>query len=439
MSYIRTVKGREILDSRGRPTVEVEITTDNNMMVKASVPSGASTGEFEALELRDRDPARYGGFGVLTAVAHVNGPIAQILVGEHVFDQARLDKLMIEADGTENKSRFGANAILGASLAVSRAGAMMARLPLYRYIGGCYANILPCPMMNIINGGAHADNSLDFQEFMIRPVGAPTFAEAVRWGSEIFYSLKEILKREGHTTAVGDEGGFAPQLPTNETALDLIMMAIEKAGYRPGSQVTLALDCAASEFYDKVSNTYIEKKKKLKKLKYDERRSVEQVAYLQRLCDQYPIDSIEDGLSEHDWKGWQLLTEKLKDRIQIVGDDIFVTNPKFLRRGIEMGVGNAILIKVNQIGTLTETLETIQLAQTNGYATIVSHRSGETEDSIIADICVAVNAGQIKTGSLSRTDRVAKYNRLLNIESGLGVTAIYRDSNKVDKRSFISA
>lgn len=425
MSYIRTVKGREILDSRGRPTVEVEITTNDNLMVKASVPSGASTGEFEALELRDGDPRRYGGLGVLKAVAHVNGPIAQILVGEHVFDQARLDQMMIEADGTENKSHFGANAILGASLALARAGAMMAKLPLYRYIGGCNAHLLPCPMMNIINGGAHADNLLDFQEFMIRPVGAPTFHEAVRWGAEIFYKLKEILKQEGHITAVGDEGGFAPQLSSNEAALDLILMAIEKAGYRPGSQVTLALDCAASEFYDRVSGTYIEKKKRRQKQPFEERKASEQVDYLATLCKQYPIDSIEDGLSEHDWTGWKLLTEKLGRSIQVVGDDIFVTNPKFLKKGIQMGVGNAILIKVNQIGTLTETLETIRLAQTNGYGTIISHRSGETEDSIIADISVAVNAGQIKTGSLSRTDRVAKYNRLLSIEAGLGSIAVY--------------
>lgn len=425
MSYIRTVKGREILDSRGRPTVEVELTTDSNLMVKASVPSGASTGEFEALELRDKDPRRYGGLGVLKAVAHVNGPIAQILVGEHVFDQAHLDQLMIEADGTENKSHFGANAILGASLAIARAGAMTAKLPLYRYIGGCNAHLLPCPMMNIINGGAHADNTLDFQEFMIRPVGAPTFQEAVRWGAEIFYSLKEILKQEGHVTAVGDEGGFAPQLPSNEAALDLILMAIEKAGYRAGSQVTLALDCAASEFYDKVTGMYFEKKKKRRKESFIERKASEQVDYLANLCKQYPIDSIEDGLSEHDWTGWRLLTEKLGHSIQIVGDDLFVTNPKFLRKGIQMGVGNAILIKLNQIGTLTETLETIRLAQIHGYGTIISHRSGETEDSMIADISVAVNAGQIKTGSLSRTDRVVKYNRLLSIEAGLGSTALY--------------
>lgn len=430
MSYIRSVKGREILDSRGNPTVAVEMTTDSNLMVTASVPSGASTGENEACELRDQDPLRYLGKGVLQAVANVNGPIAQILVGEHVCDQARLDKLMIEADGTENKTRFGANAILAASLALARAGALTTKLPLYRYIGGTDAHILPCPMMNIINGGAHADNSLDFQEFMIRPFGAPNFKEAVRWGAEIFHTLKGLLKKEGYGTSVGDEGGFAPNLKSNEEALDLILMAIEKAGYRPGVQVSLALDCAATEFYDPTVHRYIEKKKKIKNQKYAERTSEEMVDYLEQLCQNYPIDSIEDGLSEHDWRGWQILTQRLGNRIQLVGDDNFVTNPKFLRKGIEMGVANAILIKLNQIGTLTETLETIRLAQTHGYATIISHRSGETEDSMIADFAVAANAGQIKTGSLSRSDRVAKYNRLLAIEAGLGPVGVYWDSHR---------
>lgn len=430
MSYIRSVKGREILDSRGNPTVEVEITTDQNVMVKASVPSGASTGENEALELRDGDPGFYFGKGVGKAVAHVNGPIAQLLLGEHVCDQERLDQLMIQADGTENKSHFGANAILGTSLALSRAGALTSKLPLYRYIGGSHAHVLPCPMMNIINGGAHADNTLDFQEFMIRPVGAQNFREAVRWGAEIFHILRNILKKEGHITAVGDEGGFAPRLSSNEEALDLIVMAIEKAGYRPGNQITLALDCAASEFYDKGSQRYIEKKKKQRQENYEERTTEQQIDYLERLTRSYPIDSIEDGLAEWDWQGWQMLTKRLGSRVQLVGDDIFVTNPIFLRKGIEMGIGNAILIKVNQIGTLSETLETIRLAQTHGYATIISHRSGETEDSMIADIAVAVNAGQIKTGSLSRSDRVSKYNRLLAIEEGLGSTAVYADSNR---------
>jgi enolase len=430
MSYIRSVKATQILDSRGNPTVQVTLTTDKDVMAIASVPSGASTGEHEAVELRDEDPARYFGKGVEQAVAHVNGPIAQILVGEHVFDQTRLDLMMIKADGTENKSRFGANAILGASLALARAGASTARLPLYRYIGGCHTYILPCPMMNVINGGAHADNSLDFQEFMIRPVGAASFHEAVRWGAEIFHTLKKVLKADGHITAVGDEGGFAPNLGSNEEAIELILTAIEKAGYKPQSQVTLALDCAASEFYQKSSGKYIEKKKMLRKQPYAERSSAEQVDYLAELCRKYPIDSIEDGLDENDWEGWKLLSQKLNKQVQLVGDDLFVTNPKFLKRGIDEEIANAILIKVNQIGTLTETMETIRLAHTHGYAAIISHRSGETEDSFIADIAVATNAGQIKTGSLSRTDRVAKYNRLLNIEEGLGKCARYCDSKK---------
>jgi enolase len=428
MSYIKTVKAIEILDSRGFPTLEVQITTDRDVMVKAAVPSGASTGQYEALELRDGDLGRYFGKGVQQAIAHVNGPIAQILVGEHVFDQERLDKMMAN-DGTPNKSRWGANAILGASLALARAGAATAKLPLYRYIGGCHTYILPCPMMNIINGGAHADNTIDFQEFMIRPIGAHTFKEAVRWGVEIFQSLKVLLKQEGLSTAVGDEGGFAPDLDSNEKVFDLMIAAIEKAGYHPGKQVTLAIDSAASEFYDKASGLYIDKKRKKRKLQYAERSPKELVAYYKSLCEKYPIDSIEDGLDQNDWNGWKLLTDELGDRVQIVGDDLFVTNTKFLSKGIEMGVGNAILIKPNQIGTLSETLETIRLAQTSGYNAVISHRSGETEDSFIADLSVAVNSGQIKTGSLCRTDRIAKYNRLLNIEEGLGHTALYQDSN----------
>jgi len=430
MSYVRSIKGREILDSRGNPTVEVELTTDQNIMVKASVPSGASTGEHEALELRDGDPSYYGGKGVLRAVANVNGPLAQLLIGEHVCDQETLDRMMIEADGTPNKEKFGANAILAVSLALARAGALTAKLPLYRYIGGTHAHLLPCPMMNIINGGAHADNTLDFQEFMIRPFGASTFREGLRWGAEIFHTLKAILKKSSHITSIGDEGGFAPHLNSAQEALDLILMAIEKAGYRPGSQVSLALDCAASEFYDKGNRRYFDKKNKLRGQEYQERTADEQVSYLEELCRNYPIDSIEDGLAEWDWEGWQLLTQRLGNKIQLVGDDIFVTNPKFLNKGFELSVGNAILIKLNQIGTLTETLETIRLAQTHQYATIISHRSGETEDSMIADICVATNAGQIKTGSLSRSDRVAKYNRLLAIEAGLGSVASYYDSNR---------
>lgn len=429
MACIQSIKGREVLDSRGNPTVEVELATDQNIIVKASVPSGASTGEHEALELRDGNSEYYSGKGVLKAVENVKGPLSQLLIGQSVCKQEMLDQLMIRTDGTENKSLFGANAILGVSLALARAGAATTGLPLYRYIGGCHSHLLPCPMMNIINGGAHADNNLDFQEFMIRPIGAPTFREAVRWGVEIFHTLKGLLKQRKHVTAVGDEGGFAPQLHSNEEAFDLILSAIEKAGFRPGTDISLALDCAASEFYDKDSQCYIEKKRKQNQEQFAKRTSNEQIDYLEKLCQQYPIDSIEDGLAEWDWTGWQILTQKLGGKIQLVGDDIFVTNPKFLKKGIEMGIGNAILIKVNQIGTLSETLETIRLAQSHGYATIISHRSGETEDSFIADIAVATNAGQIKTGSLSRSDRVAKYNRLLAIEEELGTTAIYAHSN----------
>jgi enolase len=430
MSYIRSVKAIEILDSRGFPTIEVQIATDRNILARAQVPSGASTGSHEALELRDGDPLRYFGKGVERACAHVNGPIAQILVGEHVLDQPRLDMMMISADGTENKQRFGANAILGASLALARAGALTAALPLYRYIGGCHTYVLPCPMMNIINGGAHADNLLDFQEFMIRPKGAPTLKEAIRWGSEVFHTLKKLLKELGHVTAVGDEGGFAPNLESNEGALELILQAIEKAGFKPGKQISLALDCAASEFYDKQSHRYIEKKKKKKELQFAERSTQEQIHYLKGLIEKYPIDSIEDPLDENDWQGWTHLTEVLGNRCQIVGDDLFVTNPSFLTRGIREKCANAILIKLNQIGTLTETLETIKIAQTHGWGTIISHRSGETEDSFIADLSVASNSGQIKTGSLSRTDRIVKYNRLLNIEEGLGAVGRYCDSNR---------
>lgn len=425
MSYIKSVKAIEILDSRGNPTLEVMITTDRDIIAKASVPSGASKGEHEAVELRDGDMSRYNGKGVQQAVAHVNGILAQLLVGEHVFDQLRLDMMMVACDGTENKGRLGANAILGASLALARAGALTEKMPLYRYIGGCHACILPCPMMNILNGGAHADNTLDFQEFMIRPIGAPTFREAVRWGAEVFHTLKAILKSEKYSTAVGDEGGFAPDLDSNEASLELIVRAIESAGYRPGVDISLALDCAATEFYDKLSGKYVEKKKMQRKKKYIERSATEQISYLKELCSKFPIDSIEDALAESDWKGWEELTKKLKDKAQIVGDDIFVTNPKFLKKGFEKGVGNAILIKPNQIGTLSETLETIRLAKQYGYGTVISHRSGETEDSFIADIAVGTDARQIKTGSMSRIDRIAKYNRLLNIEEGLTDCARY--------------
>ncbi len=418
----------EILDSRGNPTIEVMVTTENGITGKAAVPSGASTGENEALELRDGDAKRYLGKGVQKAVQHVKNELANLLIGQSVLDQRKLDSEMISQDATEFKSKYGANAILGCSLAIARAGAAFLNLPLYRYLGGTNAYILPCPMMNIINGGAHADNSLDFQEFMIRPKGAPTFSEAVRWGAEIFHSLKSLLKKEGYATAVGDEGGFAPNLPSNEKALEIIMAAIEKAGYRPGEEVSLALDCAASEFYDKAEGHYFEKKKKARGEKHLERTSTEQIHYLAELCRKFPIDSIEDGLAENDWQGWEELTKTLGESIQIVGDDIFVTNTKFLQKGIDREVANSILVKVNQIGSLSETLDTIRLAQTHGYTTVISHRSGETEDSIIADISVAANAGQIKTGSLSRSDRVAKYNRLLWIEAELGNSAKFEDS-----------
>lgn len=430
MAIIHSIKGREILDSRGNPTLEVELLTDEHIQVRASVPSGASTGEHEAVELRDNNASYYGGKGVLQAVKNVNGPLADILVGKNVYDQEHLDLLMCQEDGTENKSRIGANAILGASLAIARAGAATACLPLYRYIGGVHAHILPCPMMNIINGGAHADNTLDFQEFMIRPLGAETFHEAIRWGADVFHTLKKILKKHGYVTAVGDEGGFAPSLGSNEEALDLILSAIEAAGYTPGRDISLALDCAASEFCYKDSLVYYEKKRKAHGDNYEERTSAQQIHYLQKLSEQYPIDSIEDGLAEWDWAGWQQLTAQLGQKIQLVGDDIFVTNPLFLTKGFELEVANSILIKPNQIGTLSETLDTIRLAQTRGYTTVISHRSGETEDSMIADLAVAVNAGQIKTGSLSRSDRVAKYNRLLGIESELSGTSIYQDSNR---------
>ncbi|GAB4226496.1 MAG: phosphopyruvate hydratase [Chlamydiales bacterium] len=413
MSFIQSIHALEVLDSRGFPTVEVVLTTSDGIVGRASVPSGASTGENEALELRDGNPTRYLGKGVEKAVGNVNGPIAELLKGEHVYNQRRIDTLMIEADGTPNKSLFGANAILGVSLATARAAAQTASLPLYRYLGGPNACILPVPMMNIINGGAHADNSLDIQEFMIRPIGAPSFREALRWGAEVFHTLKKILKKKGLTTAVGDEGGFAPNLSSDSEALETIMEAITQAGYKPGIDITLALDCAASEFYDKTTHHYLK------------RSTTEQVNYLCKLADQYPIDSIEDGLDENDWGGWKEITERLGDKIQLVGDDLFVTNSTFLKKGIEQGAANAILIKLNQIGSVTETLDTIELAKRHGYRTVISHRSGETEDDYIADLSVGTHSGQIKTGSLSRSDRIAKYNRLLRIEYALGEYALY--------------
>jgi len=415
-SKITVVEAIEIIDSRGNPTLQVSVTTDQNVKATAAVPSGASTGEHEAIELRDGDPKRYGCKGVLRAVQNVNDKINALLIGKNVFDQAELDLLMCKEDGTENKSHFGANAILGASLAIAKAAACTLKLPLYRYLGGPFARLLPCPMMNVINGGAHADNGLEFQEFMIRPVGAPNFAEAIRWGAEIFHTLKGLLKEKGLVTAVGDEGGFAPNLASNEEALTILLDAIQKAGYKVGDQISLALDCATSEFYK--DNTY------------SGRSSEQQVAELVRLCEQFPIDSIEDGMAENDWDGWKLLTDKLGDKVQIVGDDLFVTNTEFLRKGLEKGVANSVLIKVNQIGTLTETINCIQLAQSHSYTAILSHRSGETEDTTIADLAVATSSGQIKTGSLSRTDRTAKYNRLITIEKELGCQALYRDSNR---------
>ncbi len=425
MSSIESIEALEILDSRGNPTLQVTLRTQCGHIGKAAVPSGASTGEHEAVELRDGDKKRYNGKGVLNAVDHVNTELNSLLHGKSVFNQCENDQLMIESDGTKNKARLGANAILGVSIAMAKAASSALNLPLYRYIGGCYSLRMPVPMMNIINGGAHGDNLLDFQEFMIRPIGAPTFTEAVRWGAEIFHSLKSLLKEDGHVIAVGDEGGFAPRLGSNEEALDYILKAIEKAGYKPGEQITIALDCAASEFYDKNSKTYIEKKKKALGESFLSRSAEELVAYLGELCKKYPIDSIEDPLDENDWAGWKHMTEQLGNQIQIVGDDNFVTNPEFLRRGIEEGVANSILIKLNQIGTLTEALQTIEIAKRSGYTTVISHRSGETEDTTISDLAVAVNSGQIKTGSLSRTDRVCKYNRLIEIEDEIENIAIY--------------
>ncbi len=430
MTAIVAIHAMEILDSRGNPTLEVLVETDQGILARAAVPSGASTGEHEALELRDGDPKRFGGKGVLRAIENVNGRLSQLLIGENVLDQAYIDRIMIEADGTDTKSQLGANAILGVSLAVARAAAISSGLPLYRYLGGCNSRLLPCPMMNIINGGAHASNSLDFQEFMIRPIGAPTIAEAVRWGSEVFHALKDVLKEAGHSTSVGDEGGFAPNLGSNEEGLEAILKAIERAGYKAGEEISLAIDCAASEFYDRESARYLEKKKKLKGETYEQRTSDQQAEYLVKLAEEYPIDTIEDGLDENDWEGWKTLTAKAGKTLQIIGDDIFVTNPKFLAKGIQMGVANSILVKLNQIGTLTETLDTIALAHAHGYTTVISHRSGETADDFIADLAIATRAGQIKTGSLSRTDRVAKYNRLMRIEAELGSAAFYRDSNR---------
>jgi enolase len=418
---IRRIHAREILDSRGTPTVEAEVTLDSGITGVASVPSGASTGINEALELRDGDPHRYFGKGVLKAVSNVNDIIARALSGLNVFNQTAIDSLMIDLDGTPNKSKLGANAILAVSLAVARAAANSMDVPLYHYLGAPNSNVLPIPMMNILNGGAHSDAPIAFQEFMIRPIGATSFAEGLRIGAEVFHSLKTVLLQHNLNTSVGDEGGFAPYVSSRENALDLIMTAIERAGYDPGRDVTLALDCAASEFYmdGKYDYTMFEGPN-ARVLDRDA-----QIAYLKKLIDYYPIDSIEDGMSENDWSGWEFLTQVLGDKCQLVGDDLFVTNVKYLGKGIEQKCANSVLVKVNQIGTLTEALDTIELACRNGYTTIISHRSGETEDTTIADIAVAVNAGQIKTGSMSRSDRTAKYNQLIRIEEELRGTACY--------------
>jgi len=418
MTQIDRIHAREILDSRGNPTVEADVILVSGERGRAAVPSGASTGEHEAVELRDSDPRRYGGKGVLKAVANVNESIASELKGMNALDQRAIDQKLIELDATANKSRLGANALLAVSMATARAAASYRELPLYRYLGGDHANTLPVPMMNIINGGAHADNNVDFQEFMIVPVGVGRFGEALRIGAEIFHTLKTVLQQKGYATSVGDEGGFAPNLKSNEEAIETILQAIDQAGYKAGREVLLALDPAASEFYD--GGSYVFKKSDGRRLSSDE-----MISFWKGWVDRYPIVSIEDGMAENDWDGWKALTDELGERVQLVGDDLFVTNTKFLQKGIDLGVANSILIKVNQIGTLTETLDCIQLAKSNGRTAVISHRSGETEDAFIADLAVATNAGQIKTGSLSRSDRVAKYNQLLRIEEELGAAARY--------------
>ncbi|MEE1023271.1 MAG: phosphopyruvate hydratase [Muribaculaceae bacterium] len=417
---IAKIHGREVLDSRGNPTVEVDVELESGARGRAAVPSGASTGVNEALELRDGDPKRYMGKGVLKAVANVNGPIADALIGMNALDQISIDEAMLKLDGTPTKSNLGANAILGVSLAVAKAAADYLDLPLYKYIGGANTYVLPVPMMNIINGGAHSDAPICFQEFMIRPIGACCYHEGIRMGTEVFHHLKKVLKARGLSTAVGDEGGFAPALDGTEDALNVIMQAIRDAGYEPGKDVTIGLDCASSEFYKEGKYDYTWKQADGKVL-----TSEEQAKYLEQLISEYPIDSIEDGMAENDWEGWRILTELIGKKCQLVGDDLFVTNVKYLERGIEEGCANSILVKVNQIGTLTETLRAVEMAQRNGYTAVISHRSGETEDATIADIAVATNAGQIKTGSASRSDRMAKYNQLLRIEEELGANAVY--------------
>jgi len=412
------------LDSRGNPTIEVDVITDNGAFGRAAVPSGASTGTHEAVELRDGDKKKFLGKGVLKAVDNVNSKIAAEIVGLSVFDQNLVDKIMIELDVTANKGKLGANAILGTSLAVARAAAMEAGQSLYRYIGGVNANTLPVPMMNILNGGSHADNSIDFQEFMVMPVKAATFSESLRMGTEVFHHLKKVLHDKGFSTNVGDEGGFAPNIKSNEEAIEIVLTAIEKAGFKPGSDIFIAMDAATSEFYDSKTKTYTFKKSDGKKLKSDE-----MVEYWAKWAKKYPIISIEDGMAEEDWDGWKKLTDKIGSKVQLVGDDLFVTNVDFLQKGIDMGVANSILVKVNQIGSLTETINAVNLAKRNSYKSIMSHRSGETEDSTIADLAVALNTGQIKTGSASRSDRMAKYNQLLRIEEELGDVAYFPGKN----------
>ena len=418
MSFISQIHARQIFDSRGNPTVEVDVTLDSGVMGRAAVPSGASTGKHEAVELRDEDKTKYMGKGVLQAVENVNSRIAEELVGFSVYEQALLDKIMLELDGTPNKANLGANAILGVSLAAARAAAQDAGMPLYRYVGGVGATTLPVPMMNILNGGSHADNSIDFQEFMIMPVGAPSFSEALRWGTEIFHTLKTVLKKQGLSTNVGDEGGFAPNIKSNEEAIKVVLQAIEVAGYRPGEDVMIAMDAAVSEFYEDGMYHF-------KKSTGDRLTSAQMSAYWVDWVSKYPIISIEDGMDEDDWTGWKMHTESLGKKIQLVGDDLFVTNVNRLQRGIDEHIANAILIKVNQIGTLTETIAAVNLGRRNGYKSIMSHRSGETEDTTIADLAVALNTGQIKTGSASRSDRMAKYNQLLRIEEELGEVAYF--------------
>ena len=418
MSYIEHIHAREILDSRGNPTLEVEVFTQDGFMGRAAVPSGASTGAYEAVELRDGDEQRYHGKGVLNAINNVNEIIGPELLGFSVLEQPLLDKMMIDLDGTPNKGKLGANAILGVSLAAAKAASESLHIPLYKYLGGINAKVLPCPMMNILNGGSHADNSVDIQEFMIMPIGASTFREGLRWGSEVFHSLKNVLKSRGLSTNVGDEGGFAPNLSSNEDALQTILQAIEQAGYRPGEDIFIALDAASSEFFDKEKGSYV-----FRWSTNDVLSSAEMIGFWKDWVKRYPIVSIEDGLDEDDWDGWKELTDELGEQVQLVGDDIFVTNVEKLQRGIDEGIANSILVKVNQIGSLTETIDAVDLANQNSYSNVISHRSGETEDTTIADIAVALNSGQIKTGSLSRSDRTAKYNQLLRIEEELGEMA----------------